>query len=180
MSFTHSWPIDPFITIQWSFFFSCYYFWLKFYFIWFKYSSLQFSHSVMSDLLRPHGLKHASLPCPSPTPGACSNSYPSSRWCHPTISSSDWETVIQYLKEKKSYLVKSMIKKIEEKVHKSCISVKYRYTSPTTCSLVTGLWWQRCSESPISAVKWSFNPCHCSVHFFKRPQIIILMGSILQ
>ena len=37
--------------------------------------------------LRPHGLQHARLPCPSPTPGACSNSHPSSRWCHPTISS---------------------------------------------------------------------------------------------
>ena len=31
---------------------------------------------------------HTRLPCPSPTPRACSNSYPSSRWCHPTISSS--------------------------------------------------------------------------------------------
>ena len=38
--------------------------------------------------LRPHGLQHAKAPCPSPTPGACSNSCPSSRWCHPTISSS--------------------------------------------------------------------------------------------
>ena len=43
---------------------------------------------VVSRSLRPHGLKHASLPCPSPTPGACSNSCPLSRWCHPTISSS--------------------------------------------------------------------------------------------
>ena len=34
------------------------------------------------------GLQHARLPCPSPSPGACSNSCPSSRWCHPTISSS--------------------------------------------------------------------------------------------
>ena len=42
----------------------------------------------MSDFLRPHGLQHARLPCPSPTPRACSNSCPSSRWCHPTISSS--------------------------------------------------------------------------------------------
>ena len=50
--------------------------------------SVQFSHSVMSDSLWPHGLQHASLPCPSPTPGAYSNSIPSSRWCHPTISSS--------------------------------------------------------------------------------------------
>ena len=50
--------------------------------------SVQFSHSVISDSLTPHGLQHARLPCPSPTPGACSNSYPSRRWCHPTISSS--------------------------------------------------------------------------------------------
>ena len=43
---------------------------------------------VMSDSLWPHRLKHARLPCPSPTPRVCSQSYPSSRWCHPIISSS--------------------------------------------------------------------------------------------
>ena len=48
--------------------------------------SVQFSHSVMSDSLRPHGLQHARLPCPSPIPGVCSNSCPLSQWCHPTIS----------------------------------------------------------------------------------------------
>ena len=48
----------------------------------------QFSHSVMSDSLGPHGLQYARLPCPSPFPSACSNSSPSSQWCHPTISSS--------------------------------------------------------------------------------------------
>jgi len=42
----------------------------------------------MSDSLWPHGLQHTRLPCPSPTPGAYSNSCPLSRWCHPTISSS--------------------------------------------------------------------------------------------
>ena len=42
--------------------------------------------SVMSNSLQPHGLQHARLPCPSPTPRACSNSCPSTRWCHPTIS----------------------------------------------------------------------------------------------
>ena len=31
--------------------------------------SVQFSHSVTTDSLQPHGLKHARLPCPSPTPG---------------------------------------------------------------------------------------------------------------
>ena len=48
---------------------------------------LLFSRSVMSDSLQPHGLQHAKLPCPSPFPGACSNSCPSSWWCHPTIPS---------------------------------------------------------------------------------------------
>ena len=51
-------------------------------------SSVQFSHSVVPDSLQPHGLQHARLPSPSPTPGAYSNSCPLSWWCHPTISSS--------------------------------------------------------------------------------------------
>ena len=51
-------------------------------------SSVQFSHSVMSDSLWPHELQHARPSCPSPTPGVYSNSCPSSRWCHPAISSS--------------------------------------------------------------------------------------------
>ena len=38
--------------------------------------------------LQPHGLQHTRLPCLSPAPRACSNSRPSSQWCHPTISSS--------------------------------------------------------------------------------------------
>ena len=42
----------------------------------------------MSDSLWPHGLQHTRPPCPSPSPGACINSCPSSRWRHPTISSS--------------------------------------------------------------------------------------------
>ena len=50
--------------------------------------NIQFSFSVVSDPLQPHGLQHARLPCPSPTPRACSNSYPSSRSCHSTISPS--------------------------------------------------------------------------------------------
>ena len=50
--------------------------------------SVQFSCSVVSDSLRPHGLQHARLPCPSQTPEGCSDSRLSSQWCHPTISSS--------------------------------------------------------------------------------------------
>ena len=50
--------------------------------------SVQFSRSVMSDSLWPHGLQHSRLTCLSPTPGARSNSCPSSQWSHSTISSS--------------------------------------------------------------------------------------------
>ena len=56
--------------------------------LFFPVCSVQFSCSVMSDSLWPHGLQHARLPCPSPTPGAYSKSCPLSQWCHPTISSS--------------------------------------------------------------------------------------------
>ena len=48
----------------------------------------QFSRSVVSDSLWPHESQQARPPCPSPTPGAHSNSCPSSRWCPPAISSS--------------------------------------------------------------------------------------------
>ena len=51
-----------------------------------QFSSVHFSRSVVSDSLQLHGVQHAGPPCPSPTPGACSNSSPSSQWCHPTIS----------------------------------------------------------------------------------------------
>ena len=52
------------------------------------FSSVQFSHSVVSDSLRPCESQHARPPCPSPALGVYSNSCPSSRWCHPAISSS--------------------------------------------------------------------------------------------
>ena len=48
----------------------------------------QISCSVVSNSLRPHESQHARPPCPSPTPGVHPNSCPSSRWCHPAISSS--------------------------------------------------------------------------------------------
>ena len=53
-----------------------------------QFNSVQFSRSVVSDSLRPYELQQARPPCPSPTLGVHSNSRPSSRWCHPTISSS--------------------------------------------------------------------------------------------
>ena len=56
--------------------------------LYISFSSAHFSCSVVFDSLGPHGLQQPRLPCPSPTPGAYSNSCPSSRWYHPTISSS--------------------------------------------------------------------------------------------
>ena len=50
--------------------------------------TVQFSHSVVSNSLWPHGPQHTRPPCPSPTPGVYSNSFPLSGWCHPIISSS--------------------------------------------------------------------------------------------
>ena len=52
------------------------------------FSSVQFSRSVVSNSLRLHESQHARPPCPSPSPGVHSDSRPSSRWCHPAISSS--------------------------------------------------------------------------------------------
>ena len=55
-----------------------------------QFSWVKFSRSIVSDSLRPHESQHAKPPCPSPTPGVYSvscPSSPSSRWCHPAISS---------------------------------------------------------------------------------------------
>ena len=51
-----------------------------------KFSLVQFSHSVVSNSLQPHELKHTRAPCLSATHGVYSNSCPLNRWCHPTIS----------------------------------------------------------------------------------------------
>ena len=56
--------------------------------IWSLHSSVQSSHLVVSNYLQPHGLQPTRPPCPSPTPGVNSNSFPLSWWCHPAISSS--------------------------------------------------------------------------------------------
>ena len=67
----------------------------------------QFNLSVVSDSLWPHGLQHIRPPCSSPTPGACSNSCPSSQWCHPTISSSviPFSSCLQSLSASGSFLM---------------------------------------------------------------------------
>ena len=52
------------------------------------YAELSFSCLIVSNSLWPLGLQHTRLPCPSPSPGVCSNSRPLGLWCHPIISSS--------------------------------------------------------------------------------------------
>ena len=74
------------------------------------FSSVQFSRSVVSSTLWPHGLQHTRLPCPSPSPGACSNPCPFSWWCYPTISSSviPFSSCIQYFPTSGSFLMSQL------------------------------------------------------------------------
>ena len=73
--------------------------------------TLLFSHLVVSDSLWPQGLLHTRLPCPSPTPGACSNSCPLSQRCHPTISSSviPFSSCLQSFLSSGSFLVSQLL-----------------------------------------------------------------------
>ena len=80
-------------------------------FHFFTLNLLLFSFSVTSLMSRhslwPHGLQHARPPCSSPSPGACSNSCPLSRWCHPAISSSvvPFSSCFQSFPESGSFLI---------------------------------------------------------------------------
>ena len=70
---------------------------------------LLFSRSVVSDSLWPHGLQHARLPCPSPSPGVYPSSCPLHWWCHPTISFSviPFSSWLQCAKDKCQFIVDS-------------------------------------------------------------------------
>ena len=69
-----------------------------------------FSHSIVSNSLWPHGLQQDRLPCPSPSPGTCSNSCPFSRWFHPSIWSSvvPLSSCLQSFLESGSFLVSQL------------------------------------------------------------------------
>ena len=73
-------------------------------------ASVQFSWSIVFDALQPHGLQHTRLPWPSPTPKACSNSCPSSQWCHPIISSSviPYSSCLQSFPESGSFVMSQL------------------------------------------------------------------------
>ena len=66
---------------------------------------------VLSHPLLPHGLQHTRLSCPSPSPRVCSNSCPSSRWCHPSISSSAtlFASCLQSFQASGSFLVSQLL-----------------------------------------------------------------------
>ena len=82
-------PASPNLQLDLNPWDTCFHFSLFLYFLFlFWKSSVPFSHSVMSDFLRPHESQHTRPPCLSPTPRVYSNPCPSSRWCHPTLSSS--------------------------------------------------------------------------------------------
>ena len=76
-----------------------------------SYTSIQFSCTVVSDSLWPRGLQRARLPCPSPSPRACSNSCSLSQWCHPTISSSviPFSSCLQSFLARGSFLMSQFI-----------------------------------------------------------------------
>ena len=71
---------------------------------------LLFICSVVSDSLWPHGLQHTRSPCPSPSPRACSNSLPLSRWCHPTILSPviPFSSCLQFFPASGSFLINQL------------------------------------------------------------------------
>ena len=107
-----------------------------------QFSSVQFSHSVVSDSLQPHESQHARPPCPSPTAGVHSNSRPSSRWCHPAISSSvvPFSSCLQLTHDKNSpqswnwgtYL--KILKDICDKTH------NYWWSSNSTVDYISKNW----------------------------------------
>ena len=68
---------------------------------------VQFSCSVISNSLRPHGLKHARPLCPLATPRVYPNSCPLNWWCNPTISSSvvPFSSCLQYFPSSESFII---------------------------------------------------------------------------
>ena len=85
------------------------------------------SASVMSNSLWPHGLQHTGPPCPSPTPGAWSNSCPLSQWCHPTILSSviPFSSCLQSFAASGSFLMSQLFASCGLSIGTSAISLEY-------------------------------------------------------
>ena len=84
----------------------------------------------MSDSLRPHELQHTRLPCPSPSPRACSNSCPLSQWFHPTILSSviSFSSCLQPFPTSGSFLMSQLFTSGGQIIEASAISPSNEYS----------------------------------------------------
>ena len=112
---------------------------------------IQFSRSVPSNSLQRHGLQHARLPCPSPTPEACSNSCPSSQWCHPTVLSSviPFSSCLQSFPASEARIInRQMIKHINDnKTYKflgTCVHLYFVQCAHCCCCFLLKLLEEEC------------------------------------
>ena len=104
-------------------------------------NSVHFSHSVVSDSLRPHESQHARPPCPSPTPGVHPDSCPSSRWCHPAISSSvaPFSSCAQSLPASESFPMSPQIPRSNacwSEVELNVITIQIEYAINVMCLII--------------------------------------------
>ena len=110
----------------------------------------------MSDSLWPHGLQHARLPCPSTTPGASSNSYPLSQWCHAIISSSviPFSSHFQFFPASGSFQISQLFtsggQSIGVSASASVLPMNTQDWSPSLDSLYLVPRIGHCGSSPIS------------------------------
>ena len=132
-----------------------------------KFTLLLFTRLVVSNSLRPHGLQHTRLPCPSPSPRVHSNSCPLSQWYHPTISTSvaPFSSCLQYFPASGSLpmtlahwnLIKIYIMKV--KVTQSCPTLCNPMDYSLPSSTVHGIFQARILEwVAISFSRWSSRP----------------------
>ena len=112
--------------------------------------------------LRPHGLQHIRLSCPSPSPWACSNSRPLSQWCYPTISSSviHFSSCLQSFPPSQSFPVSQLFtsggQSIGASASASVFPMKIQDWFPLGLTGLISLQSQRLSEcSPIPQFKAS-------------------------
>ena len=98
----------------------------------------------MSDSLQPHGMWHATFPCPSLSPGVCSNCCPLSQWCHPTISSSVApNSCLQFFPASGSFLMSQLFTSGGQSIGAptsflSAAAAKSLQSCPTLCDPIDG------------------------------------------
>ena len=133
-------------------------------------SSVQFSCSVVSNSLWPHESQHARPPCPSPTPGAHSDSRPSSPWCHPAISSSvgPFSSCLQSLPASESFPMSQLFSWGGQSTGVSALASFLPKRNPRSDLLQNGLVGSPCSprDSQESSPTLQFKSINSSVPSF--------------